>query len=278
MILDGSRLARERAPGLLRRARAVIARRGSPPRLVIVAFGADGRAPHVSAKVRACAAAGVEAVPVVIDDRLPTPQAIATILQARADARADGIFLQFPFPDQVDEAALTAAIPPDADVDVMAPLSIRRFLELPDALPPVTVSAVLALLAAGDIAVSGLRGVIVAPESAFAHMFRTALLRAGADMAPLIDPDASDPGARVAQAELIVAAAARPGLLCSRQLPAGAVVIDAGYYNPGGRGDIDTAGGTAHLRALAPVPGGVGPMTVSCLIERTILYAEAGAP
>src|SRR5690606_10559694 len=101
-------------------------------------------------------------------------------------------------------------------------------------------------------------------------MFRAALARRGARMGPLVPPTAADLAERARAARLVVVAAARPGLVDSATLAPGTVAIDSGYYNPGGRGDIDTAGGTAHLAALAPVPGGLGPMTVSMLLERTI--------
>ena len=78
-------------------------------------------------------------------------------------------------------------------------------------------------------------------------------------------------------AQLVVVTAARPGLVRAVDHAEGAVVIDVGYYNAGGRGDVDVTGGTAHLRALAPVPGGIGPATIAMLVERVIEFAEGSS-
>ncbi len=80
---------------------------------------------------------------------------------------------------------------------------------------------------------------------------------------------------QVGRHRLVVVAAGRPGAVSAQAMAPGTVAIDLGYHNTGGRGDIDTTGGFDHLRAIAPVPGGIGPMTVSVLIERTIAAAEA---
>jgi methylenetetrahydrofolate dehydrogenase (NADP+)/methenyltetrahydrofolate cyclohydrolase len=79
----------------------------------------------------------------------------------------------------------------------------------------------------------------------------------------------------LAECRLVVVSAAHPGIVSAGWLAPDAVAIDAGYFNEGGVGDIDVSDGFGHLRALAPVPGGIGPMTISMLIERVIERAEA---
>ena len=100
----------------------------------------------------------------------------------------------------------------------------------------------------------------------------------GAGPSGVVFPDAEDLAGRLADALLAVVTVGRPGFLPSTALADGAVAIDVGYFNPGGRGDIDTRPGVGHLAALAPVPGGIGPMTISLLIERVIEFAEESVP
>lgn len=268
-LLDGRAFADRRAPAQAERAARVRARRGRAPAVHIVGFAADGiTPPSITRKLRACAAVGVDATADVLDARAATDAVLEVM--ARMPEHADGLFLEFPFPDGVDDGALVAALPVELDVDVMTEARIAAF-HAGDGPPPVTVSAGLGLLDDGGVSIAGLRGVVVAEPSPFAEMFAQAMARRGASVELVAPADA----ARARDAQLVVACAARPGLLRSEELAAGAVVIDAGYFNPGGRGDVDTRGGIAHLGALAPVPGGIGPATIAMLVERVIDFAGA---
>lgn len=271
LVLDGVQLADERSPQLSARAASVDDRRARPPRLLLIAFAeADGRASHIERKIRAAAAAGVDLVPLILASGVTT--ASAREAMAQASIGADGVFLQFPFPASIDAEALTAAIPEHADVDVMTPGRIRRYLSGHDELPPVTVSAGVALLDAYGVDVRGLRGVVLSGPGPFAAMFREELARRGARMGNVLAPDDAHGSAVLNDAGLVIVLVGKPGAVDATVLAKGAVAIDVGYFNPGGRGDI--RGDASHLCALAPVPGGIGPMTVSMLIERTILFAE----
>lgn len=273
-ILDGRALAAQRAPQLARRAAAVTARRGRAPLLLIMAFGdAAGHAPHVHAKVRSCVDCGVACELVILPPGIGTADAVRRMHAAIDAVHPDGVFVQFPFHAGIDGDALTAEIPVACDVDIMTPVREQQFL-LGDALSPVTVSAALLLLDEHGIDITGRHGIVVADASPFAEMFRTALERRGAHMAPLVDPRAADVHAHAAVADLVVAAAGSAGSLSARGLKAGCVAIDVGYFNAGGSGDIDTSAGITHLAALMPVPGGIGPMTVSALVERVVQFAD----
>ena len=275
VVLDGTSLAARRVPLIAHRAAAVRELRGHAPRMLLVAFGDErGRVPHVERKLRAFAAAGVDAVPLILPAGTGTDEAGASMTAASAGGSCDGVFLQFPFPDDIDGDALSARIPVELDVDIMTPERTDRFLAGDGELPPVTVSAGLLLLDAYGIDIAGLDGIVIAEQSPFAAMFHAAFERRGARMRPLVAPDAPDLAERVREADLVIAGAASPSLIAASDLSAGAVAIDVGYFNPGGRGDIDLSDGVAHLAAIAPVPGGIGPMTVSALIERVVLFAE----
>lgn len=275
VVLDGTALARARAPGLAARSDRLARRLERRPRLALLAFAdASGGAPHVRRKARACSAAGVELVPLILPggtSSLAAQRALGAVLAGEA---LDGVFLEFPFPPDVDGAALAAMVPEAVDVDIMTAARIEQFFSGRDAPPPLTVSAGLELLEHHDVDIAGRVGVIVGQNDPFTRMFREALARRGAEMQPILLRDAPDLQQRVGGAELFVAAASSPGVIPAVALAPGAVAIDVGYFNPGGRGDIDTSGSIGHLAAIAPVPGGIGPMTVSMLVERVIAFAE----
>ena len=269
VLLDGRAFAARRATRHARRSAALLARRGTPPCAYLVGFGAaaDVVPAFIGRKLRACEAAGVTAVARILGPDATTDDVIAAI--GAAPAHADALFLEFPYPAGVDGDAVAAAIPPRLDVDAMSPARIEAY-RAGAAHPPVTVMAALGLLDDGAMDVDGLSGVVVADASPFTWMFAEALVRRGASMEIVAPSEA----ARANDAQLVVAAAARPGLLRSSELAADAIVIDAGYFNPGGRGDVDVSGGIAHLRAIAPVPGGIGPATIAMLVGRVIDFAE----
>ena len=274
LILDGRLLAERRLPELRDRASRVRDLRGTPPRLLLVAFaGPDGRAPWVSRKVRAGAEAEVDVQPLVLPTDTETHGAAGALERAVADWRPDSVLLQVPFPPGIDLDALVAALPPEADVDLMRPERFRAFLAGRLDHPPATVAAVLALLEDGRVDVRGRAGVVIGEEMPFTAMLREALARRGARVV-IVPPGTGELQERLAHATLVVTSVNRVGAVRSTDLAPGAVVVDGGYFNPGGLGDLDVSDGVDHLEALAPVPGGVGPMTVSALLEGVIAAAE----
>lgn len=273
--MDGFGLAASRVEALRERAGAVRTRLKRAPRMALVAFGDDlGRALHVAKKLKAATAADVDAKPLILPPRASTKDALRTVASLADDPRVDGIFLQFPFPASIDGDELAAALPVAKDIDVMSPALSAQYLIDESALPPVTVSAALELVDAYDVRIDGRQGIVVAEDSPFVRMLRLAFARRGAETMRIMAPDAPDLLDRVRRANLVIVAAGRPAIVRSQDLAKGTVAIDVGYFNPGGRGDVDITGGTRHLEAIAPVPGSIGPMTVSCLIERTIVFAE----
>lgn len=278
LVLDGAALAAARALGLAVRGQRVAVALGRRPRLVLVAFAdGTGDAPFVARKMRACSAAGVDVLPLILPRETSTPAATQVLGACLVEERHDAVFLEFPFPDRVDGNALTAMVPTSTDVDIMTAGRVTEYFADPHALPPLTVSAGLELIDGYGVDIRGRVGVVVGPDIPFTRMFSEALARRGARMHPILPAEASDTLQRVKQAELVVVAASVPGVLASTALAPGAVLIDVGYFNPGGRGDVDTTNGVAHLAAFAPVPGGIGPMTVSVLVERVIAFAEQAA-
>ncbi|HEX6590116.1 MAG TPA: tetrahydrofolate dehydrogenase/cyclohydrolase catalytic domain-containing protein [Longimicrobiales bacterium] len=268
IIMDGRAFAERRAREHAVRAATVRARRGCAPALHLIGFGDDGvTPPSIARKLKSGREAGVETTADILAPDATTADILAAM--ARTPAHADGLFLEFPFPAGVDEGALIDALDPALDVDIMTQPRVDAYMA-GHGPPPATVSAALALLDDGGVDVDGLAGVLLAERSPFTEMFAEAFARRGARMAMVAPAEAE----RARHAQLVIACVAQPGALRSEELARGAVVVDAGYFNPGGRGDVDTSGGIAHLGALVPVPGGIGPATIALLIERVIDFAE----
>lgn len=273
-ILDGAGLAAARMPALAARAAAITRRNGRPPCLALVAFGTPGKGPPwLARKRRAAAAAGIAVREVALTTET-SADAFAEVLHTLAsDPVVDGIFVQYPLPGGRVADSVFATIPVDRDVDAMSPAAWRRF-EAGTGPPPATVDAALALLDASGIVIGDRSIRVVGEPGHLARAFEIAFDRRGAQPLPRVAPDDPDLPHLCAEAGILVALAERPGAVRSEWLAGGAIAIDGGYFNAGGSGDIDTADGIAHLSALVPVPGGLGPMTVSVLIERTITAAE----
>lgn len=235
---------------------------------------ASGHAPFVGRKLRACAAAGIDVVPVLLPQGTTDRAARRSVREALAAQPLDGVFLEFPFPDDIDGEALSAMIPEAIDVDIMTEGRIARYFADRGAPPPLTVTAGLDLLDGYEVDIAGRPGLVVGPDIPFTRMFCEAFARRGASMGPVVAPDDPALRRRVQAAGVVVVAASEPDLLRSTDFEPGTVAVDVGYFNPGGRGDIECSGGISHLAAIAPVPGGIGPMTVSVLVERVIDFAD----
>jgi len=277
-VLDGSALSGRRAPRLRERALAVEVTRGARPRLLLVAFEEDaGRAPWIPGKLRACADAAVEVRTLVLPSHVTPGRARAHFASELATSSADGVFVQFPFPRGFDGDLISAMIPADADIDLMRPQSVLEFLDGARSDPPLTVVAALELLRAHGISVQGHSALVVGERTRFNRMLEESLARGGADV-DVVSAGSRNLTARLGASTLVVTSAATPGAVRSHDLAPGSIVVDGGYFNPGGAGDVDIARGIEHLSAFAPVPGGVGPMTVSALVEAVVSSAEASGP
>ncbi|TQM43815.1 bifunctional 5,10-methylenetetrahydrofolate dehydrogenase/5,10-methenyltetrahydrofolate cyclohydrolase [Pseudonocardia cypriaca] len=268
---------RELAADLRRRtaeSAATLTAAGRPPRLAIVVATADeSSAWYVRSIAKAAAAAGI-----VCDVVSPTPTEIHTVLsRLGADDDVHGIILQTPLPAGVDVGDLAPAIPPAKDVDGANPASLGRLAAGLPSFPPATAEAVLALLDHHGVPLSGRHAVVVGRSTVVGKPAAHLLLDRDATVT-ICHSRTSDLAAITRQADVLVAAVGRPGLITTEHVSPGTVVIDVGT-NPtadGGLvGDVDpavaeTAGG------LTPVPGGVGPVTTALLLQHTV--RAAGGP
>jgi methylenetetrahydrofolate dehydrogenase (NADP+) / methenyltetrahydrofolate cyclohydrolase len=254
---------------------AALTEAGIPPRLAVVVATADeSSAWYVRSITKTAAAAGITCDVVDLGAAATAEEIRAALRRLGEDDAVHGIILQTPVPDGVDIADLTPTIDPAKDVDGANPTSLGRLAAGLPAFPPATAEAVLALLDHHGVALAGRHAVVVGRSTVVGKPAAHLLLDRDATVT-ICHSRTSDLAAITRQADVLVAAVGRPGLITPAHVAAGTVVIDVGT-NPtadGGLvGDVDPA--VADIAAgLTPVPGGVGPVTTALLLQHTVRAA-----
>jgi methylenetetrahydrofolate dehydrogenase (NADP+)/methenyltetrahydrofolate cyclohydrolase len=273
-LIDGKRLAAD--------LRAVVAARVATllfaPGLAVVLVGDNpASAVYVRNKDRAAAAAGITAVTVRLPADTSEADLLATVAGLNADPAIDGILVQLPLPPQIRTQAVIAAIDPAKDVDGFHPLNVGHLHDGHPTLVPCTPLGVMKLLAAAGVSLRGARAVVLGRSAIVGKPVAALLTQADATVT-IAHSRTQSLAAECRRAEVLVAAVGRPEMVRGDWIADDAVVIDVGINRlPDGRlvGDCATAECAAHAAAITPVPGGVGPMTIACLLENTLTAALA---
>jgi methylenetetrahydrofolate dehydrogenase (NADP+)/methenyltetrahydrofolate cyclohydrolase len=271
-IIDGKAVAADLRQRLAER----VARLPFRPCLAVILVG-DDPASHVyvRSKDRAATEAGIDAHTI----RLPADTSQATVLERvaalNADPAVDGVLVQLPLPRHIDPQAVIEAIDPVKDVDGFHPLNVGRLAGGQPYLVPCTPLGVLLLLEAARVPLDGTRALVLGRSTIVGRPMAALLLRANATVT-IAHSRTPDLAAECRRAEVLIAAAGRPELVRGDWISPGATVIDVGINRlADGRlvGDVAFAECAAVAGAITPVPGGVGPMTIACLLENTVTAA-----
>ena len=268
-IIDGKALAASLRARLAERVAALPFR----PGLAVVLVGDDpASAIYVRAKDRAANAAGIATQTI----RLPVDTSEAALLtviaRLNADPAIDGILVQLPLPAHISTPAAIEAVDPDKDVDGFHPLNAGRLASGRPGLVPCTPLGVMKLLAETGIPLTGARALVLGRSSIVGRPLVALLLAANATVTVAHSRTRNLP-VECRRAEVLVAAIGKPEQVRGEWIAPGAVVIDVGINRqPDGRlvGDVAFAEARAIAAAITPVPGGVGPMTIACLLENTV--------
>lgn len=273
-IIDGRAVAAALNAGTAQR----IAESGLKPRLAIVLAGDDpASAVYVRNKDRAAQKVGVDAETIRLAASVSEMEVLGEIGRLNGDASVDGILVQLPLPGQMRSRAVIEAIDPAKDVDGLTAVNAGRLASGAPFLVPCTPLGVMKLLAAAEIAISGARAVVVGRSNLVGRPL-AALLTAADATVTLAHSKTQDLPAECRRAEIVVAAIGRAETVRGEWIGEGAVVIDVGINRrPDGRlvGDVAFAEAAKVAAVLTPVPGGVGPMTIACLLENTLRAALA---
>jgi methylenetetrahydrofolate dehydrogenase (NADP+)/methenyltetrahydrofolate cyclohydrolase len=277
-LLDGrvvaSRLWRE----LSERVAGAQERTGVQPRLAIVRFEERGpSAVYAASLARAARSVGIAPVEIIPPAGVQLSDLRARIGALNRDASISGIVLAQPMPAHLDAAAIVSLIDPAKDVDGATPLNAGRLARGDPAFVPATALAVKAILRTYEIPIAGKRAVVVGRSPVVGRPVANLLLEADATVV-ITHRRTRNLARETRRAEILVVAAGQPGLIRSDMVNRSAVVIDCGINttSAGIVGDADTAALRPVVRAITPVPGGVGPVTTMMLLEQTVVAAERG--
>ncbi|WP_426399888.1 tetrahydrofolate dehydrogenase/cyclohydrolase catalytic domain-containing protein [Ralstonia sp. R-29] len=273
ITLDGKALAAHLEIALLPRVEAFKKRHGYAPVLATILVGSDlSSATYVRMKGNACRRVGMASKAIELPESATTADVLAVIDALNADSRAHGILLQHPVPRHVDERRCFDHIHVAKDVDGVTSHGFGKMALGEPAFGSATPAGVMRLLAHYNLPIEGKLAVVVGRSPILGKPMALMLSNANATVT-LCHSKTADLEAAVRSAEIVVAAIGKPRFIQSHWISNGAVVVDAGYH-PGGIGDVDHDGLMGRCAALTPVPGGVGPMTISTLIGHTLAAAE----
>jgi len=302
-LLEGKALAAEIRAEVAAGVRALIGRGGRPPGLVAVLAGADPASRlYVASKTRACQEVGMAGRTLELPAAVSAEELAARLRELNADPEVDGILVQLPLPAGLPERRLLELVDPAKDVDGFHPVNVGRlWLDEPGPVPA-TPAGILELLKRSGIPIAGRRAVVVGRSQIVGKPAAALLLREHATVT-ICHSRTRDLAAVCGEADILVAAVGRPGVIGPEHVREGAVVIDVGInrlaepreverlFPDGGErqaalarlrergsvlvGDVDFARVAPRAAAITPVPGGVGPLTVAMVVANTLRAARA---
>jgi methylenetetrahydrofolate dehydrogenase (NADP+)/methenyltetrahydrofolate cyclohydrolase len=275
-IIDGKAFAATLRARIADQVATFVAAAGRRPGLAVVLVGDDpASAVYVRSKGKAVEAAGMEGFEYRLPADAPQADLLALVDRLNADVNVDGILVQLPLPAHIDERAVTTRIDPDKDVDGFHPVNAGRLATGLPGFVPCTPLGCLMLLKdrLGDLA--GLDAVVVGRSNIVGKPMAQ-LLTAASCTVTLAHSRTRDLSSVVRRADIVVAAVGRAEMIKGEWIKPGATVIDVGINRTeaGLVGDVDFAGAASVAGAVTPVPGGVGPMTITMLLMNTVEAAE----
>jgi methylenetetrahydrofolate dehydrogenase (NADP+) / methenyltetrahydrofolate cyclohydrolase len=268
-IIDGKAVAL-RLRGLVSERIAALPFR---PGLRVVRLGDDpASGVYVRNKDRAALAAGFDSATLHLPADTTESALLDRIAELNADRTVDGILVQLPLPPQIRQEAVVDAVDPAKDVDGFHPLNAGLLATRQPSLVPCTPKGVMHLLREAGVALPGARALVLGRSQIVGRPMLQVLLDADCTVT-VAHSRTRNLAAECRRAEILIAAVGRPELVRGDWIAPGAVVIDVGISRlPEGRlvGDVAFAEAVGHAGAITPVPGGVGPMTIACLLENTL--------
>lgn len=274
--IDGKAIAAQ-LRGEVATSAAALRARGIAPTFAVVLVGDDpASAVYVRAKTKAAREAGVEPR----DHKLPatTSQAelLALVDRCNRDPEIDGILVQMPLPAHLDADAVIRALDPAKDVDGLHPLSLGNLARGTPTFVPCTPKGCMRLLREVGAELAGARAVVLGRSALVGKPIMLLLQNANATVTAC-HSKTRGLADEVRRADVVVAAIGRPELVRGDWIADGAIVLDVGINRTAdGKliGDVEFAAAAERARAITPVPGGVGPMTIACLLENTVEAAS----
>jgi methylenetetrahydrofolate dehydrogenase (NADP+)/methenyltetrahydrofolate cyclohydrolase len=279
-IIDGKAVAARVRAEIAEEVAAFVAEAGRAPGLATVLVGEDAAsAVYVASKQRGCAEVGMQSFGHTRGADASQDEVAALLGRLNDDPAVSGILLQLPVPAGLDGVYLTGLIDPDKDVDGLTAVSAGRLALGVPGLRPCTPSGVMVLLEEAGAELEGAEAVVVGRSNLFGKPMAQLLLEANATVT-VCHSRTRDLGEVCRRADVLIAAVGRAEMVRGDWVKPGAVVIDVGINRTedGLVGDVAFAEAAERAAAITPVPGGVGPMTIACLLRNTVLAARLQLP
>ncbi len=286
-LLDGKRCGDALRADIAQKAAEVKAARGRAPHLAAVLVGEDGASrTYVESKVKACESVGFRSTLIRLPESTSEEELLDRVKRLNKDKDLDGFIVQLPLPSHIDPEKVTLAIAPDKDVDGFHPENIGRMVLGLDCFLPATPSGIVELLRFNHIETAGKHAVVVGRSHIVGTPMSILLSRnayPGNCTVTLAHSRSKDLASITRQADILVAAVGRPEMITADMVKEGAVVVDVGIHRipdsskkSGFRlvGDVKFDEVAPKCSWIAPVPGGVGPMTITSLLLNTLKAAR----
>ena len=277
-IIDGKKVAADVRAEVKQKIETRLALGKRRPGLAVILIGSDPASQvYVNHKRKACAEVGIESRSYDLPSHTTQHELIELIDALNKDAAIDGILVQLPLPAHIDASLIIEQIDPSKDVDGFHPTNVGRLTLRIPSLRPCTPYGVIRLLESVGETFKGRHAVIVGASNIVGRPMALELLLAGATISVCHRFSGTQTADLVKQADIVVAAVGRPGLVKGEWIKPGATVIDVGINRlADGRlvGDVEFEAASERAAYITPVPGGVGPMTVAMLMQNTLEACE----
>lgn len=274
-IIKGKEVAAE-LRAYLKEEVAQLKEQGVVPGLTVILVG-DNPASHsyVKAKAKACEEIGVASEVIKRDVNITQEELLQEIQQLNESEAVHGILVQLPLPNHIDEKAVLNAISPKKDVDGFHPVSVGNMVIGDECYLPCTPHGIIELIKRSGEEISGKHAVVIGRSNIVGKPVAMLLLQENATVT-IAHSRTKDLSAMIKQADILVSAVGRPRLVKAEDLKPGAIVIDVGNTMENGKlvGDIDYEPAKEVAGYITPVPGGVGPMTITMLLKNTVDAAK----
>ena len=274
-IIDGKTIAKEIRQQIKTQVAQLVANGKNPPGLAVVIVGNDPASRvYVNSKKKACAEAGIYSEEHALSETVSEQELIALIYQLNRNPKINGILVQLPLPDQIDERKVIESISPKKDVDGLHPISIGNLLIGAPTFVPCTPEGIMVLLQKTGIELKGKRAVVIGRSNLVGKPVAVLLLAQHATVT-ICHSRTKDLPAVAKEADILVVAIGKPNYINGDAVKPGAVVIDVGMNRLDDRftGDVEFESASKVAGFITPVPGGVGPMTIAMLLQNTLQAA-----
>ena len=273
-IISGKELSARLKADMAAEVATFPARYGRVPHLAVILVGDDpGSVSYVAGKAKASAEVGIRNTTIRRPATITEPELLGVIAELNADDGVDGILVQLPLPRHIDEARIIAAIDRSKDVDGFHPLNVAALWQKQPCTLPCTPKGIVAMLKAAGVELAGREAVVVGRSNIVGLPVAKLLLDENATVT-VAHSRTRNLAAVTRRAEILVVAIGKPKFIGADMVAAGAVVVDVGVNRDPATGklcgDVDYAAVEPKASVITPVPGGVGPMTICCLMENTI--------